>query len=70
MKSEGLVALFIQAESMSVKGETKASVESRSCAKSIKVRLTVIKDDFCRFCIKTLQFALVLHPRSQIPSDT
>ncbi len=53
MKTVGLVALFIQAEHMSVKGETKASVESRSCAKS-RVRLTVIKDDLCRLCIKTL----------------
>lgn len=64
MKTVGLVALFIQAEHMSVKGETKASVESRSCAKSIRVRLTVIKDDLCRLCNKTLRFALILHPHS------
>lgn len=64
MKTVGLVALFIQAEHMSVKGETKASMESRSCAKSIRVRLTVIKDDLCRLCIKTLRIALILHPNS------
>ncbi len=54
MKTVGLVVLFIQAEHMSVKGETKASMESCSCAKSIRVCLTVIRDDLCRLWIKIL----------------
>ncbi len=68
MKTVGLVVLFIQVEHMSVKRETKASVESRSCAKSIRVCLTVIRvisvvcasehSDLPSYCIHTLSNTL------------
>lgn len=45
-------------------GGRQKPAQNHAAAKSIKVCLTVIKDDFCRFCMKTLQFALILNPHS------